>query len=56
MKITGTYCWSASVEVEVPDNASNEVQRAALDNEAMKVELDFKNPILHDCSNEDLVD
>lgn len=56
MKITGTYCWSASVEVEVPDNASNEVQREALDNEAMKVELDFKNPILHECSNENLVD
>lgn len=56
MKITGTFVWSASVEVEVPDNASNEVQRIALDNEAMRVELDFKNPILHACSNEDLVD
>ena len=55
-KVTATYVWSASVEVEVPDDATNEQQRAALDNEAMKVELDFKNPIIHACSNEDLID
>lgn len=56
MKVTATYVWSASVEVEVPDDATNEQQREALDNEAMKVELDFKNPIIHVCSNEDLID
>ena len=56
MKVTATYVWSASVEVEVPDNATNEQQRDALDNEAMKAELDFKNPIIHTCSNEDLID
>lgn len=56
MKVTATYVWSASVEVEVPDDATNEQQRDALDIEAMKVELDFKNPIIHTCSNEDLID
>lgn len=56
MKVTATYVWSAEVEVEVPDDATDEVQRAALDNEAMKVELDFKNPIIHACSNENLID
>lgn len=56
MKLTGNYVWSAFVEVEVPDTATREEQREALDNEAIKVELDFKNPILHECSNENLID
>ena len=56
MKLTGTYVWSATVVVEVPNTFTDEQQREALDNEAMKVELDFKNPILHSCSNEDLID
>jgi hypothetical protein len=56
MKLTGTYVWSASVEVEVADNATPDEQRDALDNEALKAELDFKNPVLHECSNEDLID
>lgn len=56
MKLTGKYVWSASVEVEVPDNATEDEQREALDNEALKVELDFKHPVLHECSNEDLID
>jgi hypothetical protein len=56
MKLTGTYVWSVSVEIEVSDTATNDKQREALDNEAMKAELDFKNPILHKCSNEDLID
>ncbi len=56
MKVTAAYVWFASVEVEVPDNATNEQQREALDNEAMKVELDFKNPIIYACSNQNLVD
>lgn len=54
--VTATYVWSATVEVQVPDDASDETQRTALDNEAMKVELDFKNPMIHACSNENLID
>ncbi len=56
MKVTATYVWTASVEVKVPDDATDEQQRDALDNEAMKVEIDFKNPIIHECSNENLID
>jgi len=56
MKVTATYVWSATVEVQVPDDATDEAQLEALDNEAMKVELDFKNSIIHDCSNENLID
>jgi len=56
MKVTALYVWSASVEVEVPDNATDEEQRKALDDAAMKVELDFKNPVIHECSNENLID
>jgi len=54
--ITGTYVWSASVSAEVPDNATDDQQREALDNEALKAELDWKNPILHECSNGNLID
>lgn len=56
MKLTGTYVWTASVEVEVPDDATEKEQRDALDSAALKVTLDFKNPMLHECSNEDLID
>ena len=56
MKVTATYVWSVGVEVEVPDNATDEQQREALDNEAIKAELDWKHPIIHECSNENLID
>jgi hypothetical protein len=56
MKVTATYVWSATVEVEVPDNASDDVQREALDEAALEVELDFCHPIIHECSNENLID
>lgn len=56
MKLTGLYVWSASVEVEVPDDATDEQQRDALDAAAQGAELDFKHPILHQCSNEELID
>jgi hypothetical protein len=56
MKLTGTYVWSASVEVEVPDNATEDEQREALDNEALKAELDFRHPVLNECSNQNLID
>lgn len=56
MKVTATYVWRATVEVEVPDTASDEAQRSALDNKVMGVELDFRHPIIHECSNENLID
>ena len=56
MKITGTFVWSASVEVDLANNATETEQREALDKAAMAVELDFKHPVLHECSNEDLID
>jgi hypothetical protein len=56
MKVTATYVWSATVEVEVPDNASDDVQREALDKAALGVELDFRNPVIHESSNENLID
>lgn len=58
-KVTATYVWSASVEVQVADDATDEQQREALDEEALKVELgprDWKHPIIHECSNENLID
>ena len=55
-RLTGTYVWSAVVMVEVPDNATDDEQRKALDKAAMDSELDFRNPVLHDCSNENLID
>ena len=54
--VTATYVWSAVVEVQVSDDTTDEQQREALDNEALKVELDFKHPIIHDCSNKNLID
>lgn len=56
MKVTGTYVWSATVEIEIADGASDKEQRNALDNAALTVELDWAHPILHDCSNKDLID
>ena len=56
MKVTGLYTWSAQVEVELPEGTSNDEQRAALDVAAMDVELDFKHPVLHECSNPALID
>lgn len=54
--VTATFVWSAKVEVKVPVEATDEEQREALYEAAMKVDLDFKNPIIHECSNEDLID
>lgn len=56
MKLTGLYFWSSRVEIEVPDDTPIEEQRAALDDAAMKAELDFRHPVLHECSNKALVD
>jgi len=55
MKLTATYVWSAMVEVNVPNDATEDEQREALDSAAMDVELDFRNPVMIACSNQDLV-
>lgn len=54
--ITGLYVWSANVSAQVADDATDEQQREALDHKAMEADLDFKNPVLHECSNLNLVD
>ena len=54
--VTATYVWSAVVEVKVPEDATDEQQREALDEEACNVELDWKHPIINACSNENLID
>jgi hypothetical protein len=58
MKLTGFYVWSVRVTVEVPDNATEEEQRDALDDATMKAEQDALSipPVLFDCSNENLID
>ena len=56
MKLTATYIWPATVSVEVPDNSTAQEQREALDKAAQLAELDFRNPVLHACSNEELTD
>jgi len=56
MKLTATYVWSFSVEVEVPDNATEDEQREALENMAILNAVDGGRLILHECSNENLID
>lgn len=55
MKITGLYVWSVFTEVEVPDDATAEQQREALDNSVEDAAPDG-SPILHECSNPELID
>ena len=55
MKITGLYVWSVQTEVEVPDDATDEQQREALDNSVEDC-APQGSPILHECSNADLID
>ena len=45
-----------TVAVELPNDATPEEQRAALDEAVYYAEVDLKHPILHECSNPDLVD
>ena len=56
MKLTATYVWSFSVEVEVPDNATEDEQREALENMAILNAVDGGRLILHECSNENLIE
>ena len=55
--LNATYVWSAIVTVEVPNDATNEEQREALDKAAMGVKPDFTHPVLHSCDdNPELID
>ena len=55
--LTATYVWSVTVTTEVPDDASNEQQREALDKVAAGATIDLKHPVLHACDdNPDLID
>ena len=56
MKLTGTFVRSTYVEVEVPDNATEDEQREALENMAILNAVDGGRLILHECSNENLID
>lgn len=55
MKLTATVVYSVGMELNLPDDATEEQQREAILNEAMKSEIDFRHPIIHECSNEDLI-
>ena len=55
MKITGLYVWSVQTEVEVPDDATPAQQKEALEDSI----ADFApngSPVLHECSNPELID
>lgn len=58
MKLTATVIWSTSVQLELPDDATDEQQREAILTQADKdlPHLDFKHPVIHDCSNMELID
>ncbi len=56
MKLTGLFVWSARVEVEVPNNATEEQRKDALYEASQQAELDFKHPVLHECSDPRLID
>lgn len=56
MKVTATYVYPVSVEVTVPDDATDDQQREALDAAVANSTPDLRHPVLHECSNEDLID
>lgn len=56
MKVTGLFVYSVQTEVEVPDDATDEQQREALDNSIEDWCPTNSSPILHECSNPDLID
>lgn len=55
MKLTATYVYPVSVSVDLPDDATDEQQRDALDAAVAKETIPSR-PVLHDCSNLDLID
>lgn len=56
MKLTATVVWSVNVEVEVPDNATEDQKRDALVENAEKHLLNTKGPAIHECSDPSLID
>jgi phage gp29-like protein len=54
--ITATVVWSVGLTVQVPTNATVEEKKDAIMAEAMKAELDFKHPVIHDSSDPDCID
>lgn len=54
--ITATVVWSVVLTVKVPDNAQVEEKKDAIMAEAMKAEIDFKHPVIHDCSDLECID
>lgn len=57
MKLTATYVYPVTVTVDVPDDATDEQQRAVLDLSVSQATPDLNNPILHECDgNPNLID
>jgi hypothetical protein len=56
MKLTATVVWSVGLELDLPDNSTEKQQQDAIHDAAMKSDLDFKNFVVADCSNENLID
>ena len=56
MRLTATVVYSVNVDIEVPDFATVEEQATAIRKEACRADLDLHHPIIHDCSNEALID
>ena len=54
--ITATVVWSINLTVKVPDTATTEQKQKAIVAEALKADLDFRHPIIHDCSDPDCID
>jgi hypothetical protein len=54
--LTATVVWSVNLTVSVADDATTEQKQNAILDEALKAELDFKHPIIHDCSDTDCID
>ena len=54
MKLTATVVWSVGINLDLPDNATDEEQREAIYNAAIHAHQG--HPIIHECSNENLID
>lgn len=54
--LTATVVWTVGLTVQVPDGASTEQKKEAIMAEAMKAEIDFKHPVIHDSSDPDCID
>lgn len=55
MKVTATFAWFVITAVDVPDDATDEQQREALEN-SIEDFAPSGSPVLHECSNPELID